>query len=286
MSGSSSTTSTRGRCGTSASIAVAFQRADLGRQVGIDFGQRAFDAVPEIGALAPVEHAEAFAALGGFRVGAAGDHDHFERLAAGIEQARADREPVQFGHVDVDDEDVGLAAARLDQQLHAVGRGLHLETHLHAAVGEQPHDGGIVVGDQHLGHLVARLENVRHVPLSTSFSSVTRPRSQASSASRLASTVPGAPRPARRAMMASSSEAAVVLTARKSNTPAAPASLCTNDWNSSGTKEESAPLRSSVAEASRASPHRRAGAGRNCSRPDASLMDSMWRRTVSASLTG
>ena len=214
-----------------------FQLLDFTGHIRIDLDQRGFDAFPEIGAFAAEKHPQAFAALGRLRVGAAGDHDHLDRFAAGIEQARADREPVQLRHVDVDDHDVGMAVARLDQHLHAVDRGFDLEAHLHAAIGEQSHNGGIVVGDQHLGRPLAVLEYVVHVRLRSC------PLGLRHRGKRAGVEIGG--HDFRRAAAGTGFDDGLfqrrcrTADGAKLKTPAAPASLCTNDCNSSGTAASS-----------------------------------------------
>ncbi|MGA2056332.1 MAG: hypothetical protein ABSG88_13565 [Bradyrhizobium sp.] len=42
-----------------------------------------------------------------------------------------------------------MASIGLDQGLNAVDRGFNLEAHARASIGDQSHDGGIIVGDQH-----------------------------------------------------------------------------------------------------------------------------------------
>ena len=108
---------------------------------------------------------------------------------------------------------------------------------------------------------------------------------EASSASRLASTVPGAPRPARRSMMASSSEAAVRAHGREVEHAGGAGELVHEGLEFVRHEGAVGAVAQSVAEggerrgvAAQALGEIVAGRGQ----PD----DSMWRRTVSASFTG
>jgi hypothetical protein len=44
-----------------------------------------------------------------------------------------------------------MGAATFHQQLQSVGRGLDDKSHLGTSIGEQAHNGGIVVGNKQLG---------------------------------------------------------------------------------------------------------------------------------------
>jgi hypothetical protein len=66
--------------------------------------------------------------------------------------------------VNVNDENIGLMLAGLDQGLESAGRGFDLEAHPGTSVGDSPQHTGVVVGNQDLRSQLVCFEFVHDAP--------------------------------------------------------------------------------------------------------------------------
>jgi hypothetical protein len=73
-----------------------------------------------------------------------------DRLLCDIPQIFQNRQPIHLGHLDIDDEDVGLIFTGLDHGLQAAGGGFNIEAHRGASGGDGPENTGVVVGNEYL----------------------------------------------------------------------------------------------------------------------------------------
>jgi hypothetical protein len=66
-----------------------------------------------------------------------------------ILQESTNRKAIDFGHMDIDDKNVGFVSTGLDQSLEPVGCGIDLESSPEAAVCNRPENAGIVVRNEY-----------------------------------------------------------------------------------------------------------------------------------------
>ena len=109
-----------------------------------------------------MDHAEAFTSLECLCIRAGGNHDHIDRLSSWLQNVQANRQSIQFRHIDIEDHDIGMEFTSHDQRLKAVAGRLHLETHLCATARDESCDARIVVGDQRFSDPAAGDFGVHH----------------------------------------------------------------------------------------------------------------------------
>jgi hypothetical protein len=85
-----------------------------------------------------------------FTAGVSGGDHHVQRLARHIPQICQGGKTVHFGHVDIQQENIGLPLSGLDQNLQSVACGFDIEAHPDAAVGNGSQNAGVVIGNEDL----------------------------------------------------------------------------------------------------------------------------------------
>jgi hypothetical protein len=116
--------------------------------IRMDVGQRVVQIVPEIRPLAHVKRPKPFAPFKRILVSAAGDDDDIHRRPARTQKMFANRQAVEFRHIDIDHQDIRLEAARLQKGMKAVGNRFDVEAQPRAIIREQPHNRRIVICDE------------------------------------------------------------------------------------------------------------------------------------------